>query len=206
MNEGDATQLIRSLPTAIFTTRDFSAVGKISAAFASQMLGRLAVKGSVTRLFRGFWADTRHPRFTPFAVVAMITQPHPAAISLLTALHLHGMIEQIPQVIYAVSTGPTRKITTPVGHYSIHQIAPDFFVGYEYDKSENFLIATPEKALVDTLYLSTRKGNRFASLPELSLPKNFSKRRTLEWIKKINSHRLRSAVARRFEALGHLSK
>ena len=28
--------------------------------------------------------------------------------------------------------------------------------------------ATPEKALLDTLYIATRRGNRFASLPEVN--------------------------------------
>ena len=32
-----------------------------------------------------------------------------------------------------------------------------------------YLMATPEKALVDTLYLSTRKNRRFSSLPEVDL-------------------------------------
>ena len=32
-----------------------------------------------------------------------------------------------------------------------------------------YLVAGPEKALVDTLYLSTRKNRRFAKLPELDL-------------------------------------
>lgn len=205
MNESDAMDIIRNSNSLVFTTREFSSLANISTTFASQMLRRLTAKGKLMRLYQGLWADARHPQFHAFKVVPFLTRPHPAALSLLSALNLHGMIEQIPQMIYVVSTSPTKKIKTPVGVYSIHQIAPEFFAGYaEYKGEGGFLIATPEKALVDCLYFSTRKGKYFSVLPELSLPKNFGKKRVLEWIDKIPYKNLKAAVRKRFEALGHL--
>ena len=42
--------------------------------------------------------------------------------------------------------------------------------GIEWSNNKsNYLIATREKALLDTLYISTRKGQRFSSLPEIDL-------------------------------------
>ena len=41
-------------------------------------------------------------------------------------------------------------------------------VGYEWSSTaQPFLIASPEKALLDVLYISTRKGRRFSALPEI---------------------------------------
>lgn len=195
MTEADAIDLIRETRSLVFTTRDFYALADVSMTSASHMLRRLATKKRITRLYQGLWADAKNPDFNAYRAVPFLTRPHSAAISLLTALHLHGMIEQIPQVIYAVTTAPTRKIQTPAGDYSLHQISPDFFDGYEEYKGDGgFLIATPEKALVDCLYLSSRKGRRFASLPELSLPAGFRKQRAYEWVKRIPYEKLRVAV------------
>lgn len=198
MTEADALDLIRETRSLVFTTREFSALANISMTFASQMLRRLAAKGRITRIYQGLWADTQNPLFNAYKVTPFLTRPHPAAVSLLSALHLHGMVEQIPQVIYVVSTAPTRKVKTPVGDFSIHQIAPDFFTGYDYYRQEGgFLIASPEKALVDCLYLSARKGRRFIAMPELTLPKGFRRRTALSYIKRIPYKNLRTAVQKR---------
>ena len=52
-------------------------------------------------------------------------------LSLHTALHLRGLIEQIPEVVYAVSLDRTSRIVTPMATFSIHHLAPEVFGGYE---------------------------------------------------------------------------
>lgn len=202
MNEADAMDLIRRTRSLVFTTRDFCALANISMTFASQMLRRLAAGKRITRVYQGLWADTGNSDFNAYKTVPFLTRPHPAAVSLLTALHLHGIIEQIPQVVYVVSTAPTRKVKTPVGDFSVHRISPDFFDGYEEYKGEGgFLIASPEKALVDCLYLSSRRGRRFLALPELALPKGFSKRKAGQWVDRIPYERLRRAVREKLKII-----
>ena len=49
-------------------------------------------------------------------------------------------------------------------------------MGKSESSLQAYLIASPEKALLDLLYLSSRKGNRFESLPELDLCENFNKK------------------------------
>lgn len=202
MNEADALHLIRETRSLVLTTREFAALGSISISFASQMLRRLAAKKRLTRLYQGLWADAENPDYNAYKAVPFLTRPHPAAVSLLSALHLHGMIEQIPQVIYVVSTALTRRVKTPVGSYSIHQIAPEFFHGYDYYRGDGaFLVASPEKTLVDCLYFSTRKGTRFGSFPELTFPKGFSKRRAFDWVETIPYERLRFAVRKKLKGV-----
>lgn len=201
MNESDAIDLIQNSKSMIFTTREFSTLANISMTFASHMLRRLAVKKRILRIFQGLWA-VPNPSFNAYQVVPFLTRPHLAAVSLLSALQLHGMIEQIPQVIFVVSTSPTRKIHTPVGDYSLHQITPKLFDGYEmYSQENHFLLATPEKALVDCLYFSCRKRNRFHTFPELSLPKNFKRTLVLYWIQKIPYPKIRMAAQKKWESL-----
>lgn len=199
MNEGDAMALLQRGPL-LFSTREFSALSGISLNFASQLLGRLAVKKRITRLYRGLWAQSFSPSFNLYQVVPYLTRPHPAALSLRTALHLHAMIEQIPQVVELVSTASSKKVKTPVGDYCVHQMSPDFFCGYEfYQGKGDFLIALPEKALVDSLYFSVRKGKAFSTLPELSWPKSFSRAQARLFAGKIPYPSLRKAVQRRLE-------
>jgi hypothetical protein len=54
----------------------------------------------------------------------------------------------------------------------------------------------------DTLYFSARKGRRFAGLPEVELPASFTPRGVEDWIGAISDPPLRTAVHRRWEALG----
>ena len=151
---------------------------------------------------RGVWCVPTHPRFTPFALAPYLAGGHRAYVSFFSALHLHGLIEQIPQVIYAATTGPTRVKKTPVGTYSFHRIHPRFFAGFDwYQGRQEFLIASPEKALVDCLYLSSRRGKRFAHFPELDLGGQFSIRRAAEWVAEIPDARIRVFAVCRLKAI-----
>lgn len=77
---------------------------------------------------------------------------------------------------------------TPVGTYEFHQIQRDLFGGFGfYRGAGSFDIATPAKALFDTLYLATRKGRRFSSLPEVSLPEGFAVAEMESWIRESES-------------------
>jgi hypothetical protein len=123
-------------------------------------------------------------------------------VSFLSALHLRGVIEQIPQVIYAATTGHGRMVRTPIGTYSFHRIHPRFFVGFDwYGARNDFLIATAEKALVDCLYLSGRRGKSFGSFPELHLGKPFSFPRAFKWVARIPDARIRGYVSKRLKGI-----
>ncbi len=88
------------------------------------------------------------------------------------------------------------------GHYGFHQIQPDLFNGFEpHRETGNFDIATPEKALFDTLYLSTRKGRRFSHRPEVELPDTFSWDLIEGWTDRIEHDPLRIVVRERWTAL-----
>lgn len=176
-------QAVHSIGTAVFSTRQIAALRGSSLSAASQGLSRMEQRGLVKKVTRGIWCVPDDPRFTPFALVPLLAGGHRAYVSLISALHLHGLIEQIPEIIYAVTTGHTRVRKTSVGTYSYHRIRPRFFVGFDwYGNRQDFLIATPEKALVDSLYLSSRKGRRFEFFPEIDLGSDFDFKRAYEWV------------------------
>jgi hypothetical protein len=90
-----------------------------------------------------------------------------------------------------------------VGTFSYHRITPDLFAGFDwYGGRQDFLLATPEKALVDSFYLSSRKGRRFRFFPEIDLGAGFSFKLAVEWAERIaHDPWTREYVLRKLEVL-----
>jgi predicted transcriptional regulator of viral defense system len=180
----------------ILTTREASALWRIHPKAANEMLRRLAKSGLTTRLRRGLWA---FGRVDVLEAVERLCEPDVGYVSLLTALRIREMIDQIPGMTYVATTGRARRLSTPLGVYSFHHVDPVFYGGFE--RVRGVPIATPEKALVDTFYLSGAKIRDFAALPELEIPAAFSKKRALEWARRIRSGRIRERVREKLLAL-----
>jgi predicted transcriptional regulator of viral defense system len=106
------------------------------------------------------------PTLDPLLLPEHLTAPFPSYVSLQSALFFHGMISQIPNVIYVASLAQTRTVGTSLGTFSIHRLAPRFFGGYETLKS-GVRLATPENALIDLLYLGPVRSRLFVHLPEI---------------------------------------
>ncbi len=193
----DAEKRLLALNQPVLQTRDVSACLDIPIAQASKILERLVETGRFVKLMRGKWTTTNN--IDPLILPEYLTAPFPSYVSLQTALFYHGMISQIPHTIYAVSLARTRVYKTRFGNVSIHHLQPDFFFDYEIIGQIN--IATPEKALIDVLYLTSAKSRLFKTLPELEFPKMFNFKKANEIIKKISSGRIRAIVKRRLEEL-----
>jgi predicted transcriptional regulator of viral defense system len=197
MNAIEAVSRLRKMQPAI-TTADAAMLLGQSVPAAGKMLARLARSGLVTPIRRGLWAIGE--RVEPLTLPPYLTAPLPSYTSLQTALYLHGMISQMPSVIYVASLDRTQLIETSVGTFSIHRLAPEFFGGFETDKP-GVALATPEKALLDVFYLSATVSRRFAALPELELPAGFRVSLAREWVRRIRSARLRTIVSNRLESV-----
>lgn len=195
------SEMLPSSP--VFTTAAVARTTGLRTSNASRDLAALAADGLITRIRRGLWAVVTHPDFSPFAVVPHLFEAgEQGYVSLLSALNLHGMIEQIPRVVHVMTTVQRPRLETPVGTYEFHQIHAELFDGFgPYRNTGNFDIATPEKALFDTLYLSARKGRRFSHLPEIELPDDFSSGQMDAWIAEVDHGLLRQAVAERWRVL-----
>lgn len=199
---GSVVQAVQAIGRPVFTSREIAALRGSSVSAAGRALKRMAQRRLLLGAARGLWCVPTDPRFTPFALVLYLAGGRQAYVSFFSALHLHGLIEQIPQVIYAATTGHTRIAKTPVGTYSFHRLDPRFFVGFDwYQGRQEFLIADPEKALVDCLYISSRRGRRFGHFPEIDLSGRFSFRRASDWIAQIHDARIREYAARRLKEL-----
>jgi len=155
----------------VFSTRDFAAASGSTMPAASKRLNRLAQKQFLTRVTKGLWANASHPHFHPLACVPYLLGKEHGYVSFLTALHLEGVISQIPRAIQVATTGRGRTLDSPFGQFEFLRVKPELMrEGIDWsDTRQPYLIATREKALLDVVYLSTRKNRRFAKLPELDL-------------------------------------
>lgn len=190
---------LTAMPAPVFDTGDAAARLGVDAAHASTVLARLAAARHLVRLRRGVWAFAS--RVDPLALPEYLTAPFPSYVSLHSALYLHGMIEQVPTVTYAVSLARTRRFTTPLGTVSVHHVDPTFFFGFEDAGSSGGRLATPEKALVDFLYLSPARSKLFRALPELEIPARFSARRARAIVARIGSASRRAMASRALERI-----
>lgn len=95
----------------------------------------------------------------------------------------------------------SKRIDTSLGAFSIHHVAPELFTGFDGSADSGYL-ATPEKALFDTVYIRAPRGGH-VYFPELTLPTGFDAAKVEGWIEMVAPPRLRTIVAREVErALG----
>ena len=186
MPKTSIVRYIRQLNMPVFTTREISDISQKSASTVTQSLNLLCRHGIIKKLYRGIWTEFAQKKISPFVLIPHLFKSRRVYVSFLSALHLHGIIGQIPQTITLASTSHTKKIKTVIGAFIVHKISPAYFFGFDwYRGTENFLIAEPEKALADCLYLFTRKKKQYGYFPELNIGKSFSIKKTIAYIKKI---------------------
>jgi predicted transcriptional regulator of viral defense system len=188
----------------VFTTRDYATANDASMSSASRRLEKLSERAALTRVTRGVWANPAHPHFHPLACVPYLLGKEQGYVSFLTALHLHGVLSQIPRSYQVATTGRPRVLDSPLGRFEFLRIKPELMrdgIGW-IDTHQPYLIASAEKALLDTLYIATRKNRRFAKLPELDLGHPF-RRRDFERLLRQSGYpvRIRSAITSRWLAL-----
>jgi predicted transcriptional regulator of viral defense system len=109
--------------------------------------------GLIERVKRGLYvfAD-RKDKISPFEIAFLLYEP--SYISAESALSIYGIIPDITQSVVSVSTRTTRRFTNQYGHFIYHTVSPKFFFGSvsKTDNSGKYLLASPEKALIDYVY------------------------------------------------------
>ena len=90
----------------------------------------------------------------------------PSYISLSSALNFYGILVQVPYKITSVTPKLTRESYVNEKTFKYSHIKKEYFWGYQ--KAEGFLIAEPEKALLDALFFMSL-GRIIISYDELLL-------------------------------------
>ncbi len=101
----------------------------------------------------------------------MVHEVRLAYVSLHSALAYYGMIPEHVPLTTSVTTGRPAEWRTPLGVFDFRHIQVDFFDGFkwvELGEKQRAFIASPEKALLDLVYLQPG-GDTFDYLSELRL-------------------------------------
>jgi len=180
---------IKKLKRSIFTTREASACAGGSMSNTIQALNHLAKEEVVIKITRGVWGlDMGGGRFSQYSVIPFLLPRSRVYVSFLSALHLHGIIEQIPQSIMLASTGHTKTVRTKLGTFFFHKISPGFFKGFGWYKGEGEFLNTYnllKRLPVSCLHVfpfSKRKGTP-AALLKKQIPLRIKQERLSEVMK-----------------------
>ena len=126
-------------------------------------ISRLVESGLLKRIKKGvYYLEGREP--DSFEIANVLYEP--SYLSLETALNYYGILVQTPYIIFSITTKRAKRVIFNNIEYHYLQINRKYFKGYT--KEKNFLIATPEKALVDTLYFMAL-GKTKVDIDELNL-------------------------------------
>ena len=124
-------------------------------------LSRWSRAGKLCRIRRG-WYLIEEPYRTRDVSEALIanTVVEPSYLSLEWALGFYGLI---PEAVFnptSVTTARGIEFTAKDRRYFYHHVQPAFFAGYEKVErgGDVFIIAGPEKALLDKMYIAMRIG------------------------------------------------
>jgi predicted transcriptional regulator of viral defense system len=169
--------------------------------FNRNNLGRWVKQGYLIRLRQGYYAFPEYRKSTDFALYIANIIYKPSYVSLHTALSYYGIIpEAVPQIT-SVTTLKTSTFSNDFGEYSYKNIKPDMMFGYDLREMEGgrrIMFATPEKALVDLLYLypfyNTERDIEELRLDESYMEDDFDAERLKEFSDRIGSKALSNRI------------
>jgi predicted transcriptional regulator of viral defense system len=131
--------------------------GDVDPADVQRQLSRWVKAGRLYQLRRGLYAlapPYQKVRPHPFLVANRLVQS--SYVSLQSALAHYGLIPEYVPVTTGVTAGRPGRWQTPLGSYEFRHVQTDFLRGFhrmQLGGGQEAFVATPEKALLDLVYL-----------------------------------------------------
>ncbi len=151
---------------SLFTVKTLSYISEIKKeGTLFSVIKKLLQAGILVKIERDKYL-LKGTKINDFSLANFIYQP--SYVSFESALNFYGILSQFP---YEISSATTKKTVGKIFQnkvFTYTHIKKDLFWGYE--KKEDFVIAFPEKALLDQLYL-TAKGYKRINLDEYDISK-----------------------------------
>lgn len=162
--------------------------------FDKNNFGRWVNKGYLIRLKQGSYAFSESLEIPHFGFYIANKIYKPSYISLHSALSFYGMIPETVIQINSVSTLKTSSFKNSVGLFNFQTVKNDLMFGFGLKKINptfSFLMATPEKAILDLLYLNpyykTEKDLLELRLDEDFMQNDFNINECKSYLEKIKS-------------------
>lgn len=136
---------------------------------------RWASKGLLIRLRQGYYTFAEFKSKPDFGLYFANRIYRPSYVSLHTALAFYGIIPEAVVQITSVTSLKTTSFNNDFGEYSYKSVKENLMFGYDLkpiSDGRTFQLASPEKALLDLLYLYPFY-NTMDELEELRLDEDF---------------------------------
>ncbi len=120
--------------------------------------------GDLIRVKKGLYVFGEHIMHSSYSLEILANLIYgPSAISLQYALTFYGLIPERVTTITSITNKRNKKFTTPIGDFTYQYLSPTKYpieiTWINASKKNHFLIASPEKALCDHIYLTDKKIN-----------------------------------------------
>jgi len=117
--------------------------------------------GELLRVKKGLYVFGKNAAIRPYSQELLANLIYgPSALSLNYALSFYGLIPERTTTITSITSKRNKTFVTPVGDFTYRYLSPSkYAVGIEFyttNETSSFLIASPEKALCDFIYLSDK--------------------------------------------------
>ena len=163
MNKLTALQILQASGKKIFTSADLQKILRVKTDTYSYIIaGRLVKEGVLERILKGYYILTSN-RPSNFEIANALYKP--SYVSLASALSYYGILIQSPQQVTSITTKKATTIRNNNLTLSFTQINQKYFTDYQI--VNDFLIATPEKALIDMMFM-TALGRASLAIEELN--------------------------------------
>ena len=146
--------------------------GSVDPGDIRRQLSRWKAAGKIYQLRRGLYTlapPYQKARPHPFLTANRLLAP--SYVSLQSALAYYGMIPEYVPVTTSVTTRRPMSWQTPLGSFDFRHVQVDFFGGFHWVEVvgiQKAYLASPEKALLDLVYLQS-EGDTSDYLRELRL-------------------------------------
>lgn len=184
----DIIKILKEKQITLFSLGDFDRLFNVNNKNTLyKKIQRLEEKKLIQKLVKGKYLFFLN-RVNDFSIANYLYQP--SYISLESALSFYGIITGFSYKILSISTKKSRSFTINQKEYQYSQIIQNLYWGYE--KKEDFLIADPEKALLDYIYFSL-KGLRSLDWEEFDLTA-INKQKLIMYAKRFRNNKLLSII------------
>jgi predicted transcriptional regulator of viral defense system len=130
--------------------------GNINPKIVRLQLTRWVNNKRIYQLRRGLYSIAPpYQKIKPHPFLVANRLQHSSYVSLQSALAFYGLIPETVNSTVSITTGRPERLETPLGIFDFRHIKSNLLFGYQMTDlgDQEALVATPEKALLDLVYL-----------------------------------------------------
>ena len=159
--------------------------------FPRDRVTKLLQKGLIIRVKKGIYVFSELMGRGPYSREILANMIYgPSYISMEYALAYYQLIPEWVDVVTSVTTQKNKKFHTPVGDFRYRHLQRRYYamgMGITKIEERQYLIAIPEKALIDKLYFETKLGSeqdiREYLFNDLRLDEEEFRRLNFDWVR-----------------------